>query len=237
MDIILNTLRQALVETRTDVAGGFSALVNLSDQKQFSGFVLRYCHQAAILMEWLFKWNKECLNESSISLDEEAMGAFQQIQSRLLARQKALLFDEKQCREWMVGEGYLDPSFEHEGKNTAPGLKQLRHVQQLCLRRRDCSTWLCVLSEIERLRMIHGFTFIKLCELNFGKAFLKKLSHVHAQHQQITALFDLIEAVLRHTLVQQPLLSEQSLEEMRLAIKGYGVYITNCYNLTEEAIG
>lgn len=234
MDRILNPLRQALVETRANAAFGFSSLSGRATPAELGCFLLRYCHQAATLMSWLSVWNRALLEESAVSLSDEERAAFEEIETRLVAREAALKEDFTSLKAWLISENLIESGFELDEQSTCQGLKQVRHAQALCARRNDLSTWLCVFSEIERLRMVHGFTFIKLCELHFGKSMLKKLSHIHFQHQQQTALFDLIEKLLAVAIAQQSLQPDHALQVMKSAINGYGEYITNCYPAASE---
>lgn len=234
MDRILTSLRQALVEARSEAAFGFSALSSQSNPTQVGHFLLSYCHQASTLMAWLSLWNQALLAESTINLSDDNLAVFKEMQSRLASRQTALTQDLETAKAWLISADIISVDFVLSEQPACQGLKQVRHAQELCARRCDLSTWLCVVSEVERLRMIHGFTFIKLCELHFGRGMLKQLSHIHFQHQQQTALFDLVETLILGVLAQQSLEPDHALQVMKSAIKGYGEYIANCFPATLE---
>ncbi len=111
-------------------------------------------------------------------------------------------------------------------------MKQLRFVFQECAKRKKYTTWVFIMQELERLRIVHGFTLVKLCEMIFGRGVLRCLSHVLLQHRNENAAFNLCDQIIgNHIKLQQDEIPIM-INEIKLAIHAYAQYVGDCYKMS-----
>lgn len=229
MDRTLQVLRNALVGTRVDAAHQFEAIIKQLDQQTLALFLVNYCSESSKLNHDLGKWT-----ESLIQLEVEQEPMLDRRQVAVLIekyeeRSRALKDDQKIFAEWLKNHLHHHDIQLKKGVTLSPSSKQLRHTFQECLRRKRFLSWLVILDELERLRIIHGFTLIKLCELFFGRRVLGCFSHIQIQHHNNSIIFQTCEQLLESCIEHSKCVISDVLSDARSAMNAYASYIEFCF--------
>lgn len=234
MDRQLHTISHALTDVRVQVAQRFQQLTQTTDKAQLAHFMLAYCRQAAALVRWMSEWNEQ-LRQSSVAAGREALATvFGTIAEKLNQRHLALVADVESTARWLKAQFGSQADIQNEKIVMSSGMKKLRFVAQECVKRNHYESWLLIMTEIERLRIVHGFTLIKLCEVHFGRAMLRCFSHIHYQHQHQNELFALCETTLKSQIKLQDAAIQSMIAELKIAITAYASFIDDCYAIASK---
>ncbi len=231
MDKTALLLQEALVSTRADIASGFQSMISQVDRLTFADFLITFALQSAMLSQSLADWNQQLSAEMAKGGKKDLALQFELIAdgfNRRYHRQKA---DQDKILTWLKANAEHRLRPEQAMRVISVGIKQLRTVFKDCLRRNQVKTWLCVLMEIERMRIIHGFTFIKLCETFFGQGLLRCFSVIFDQRRRSHYVFGLCETVLQNSDIVDEAVE---IEVVKMASKAYGTYINDCYELSNK---
>lgn len=231
MDKTVLLLQEALVGTRADIARDFQGMIGRVDRQTFADFLTAFALQSSTLSQWLCDWNQQMSVALGKHDQRDLALQFELIADGFSRRYQRQQVDQEKIIAW------LDANVEHHLQAEqvmnviSAGMKQLRAVFQDCMRRHQVKTWLCVLMEIERLRIIHGFSFIKLCDVFFGPGLLRCFSVIFDQRRRSHYVFGLCETVLQ----QEPIVTEVvEIDTVKAASKAYSTYINDCYELSKS---
>ncbi len=215
---VVQTVQNSLIDSRSQVAYQFQQLTKQVSREIFTNFLMVYCQQEALLAEGLYQWNRD-IAKIRAKLSGVALSAlFEKMAEHCQIRQRALLLDQAALMQ------RYDHSVE-ERDNINPW--QL--IFQKCRDGKSLLTWLFIMTEIERLRIIHSFTLIKLCQWVCGKGVLRCLSHVLLQHREGNVLLDLSEKAIPLAI---PLSCENPgimINDIKLAMSTYAHSVNECY--------
>lgn len=236
MERELTSIRNALIDTRVNLAHQFQKMTQLVDKEGFSCFLAVYCRQAALLAQWMSEWNEQ-LRQKVLSAGENELSlTFTSISKQLLQRHEALSKDVSNVTRWLGDHAHYHGDVADDKPLVSPGMKQLRFVSQECVKREFYVSWLLIMTEIERLRIVHGFTLIKLCELYFGPAILRCFSHIHYQHQNQNELFTVCENALEGHIKLHTASIQSMITQVQSAIDGYACFIDDCYKMSMQRV-
>lgn len=233
MDKTARLLQEALVGTRADIATGFQSMISQVDRLTFADFLITFALQSAMLSQSFADWNQQISAEMAKSGQKDLALQFELLAEGFNRRYHRQMADQDKILAWLKAnvEHRLQP--EQAVQVISAGIKQLRTVFKNCLRRRQMKTWLCVMMEIERIRIIHGFTFIKLCETFFGQGLLRCFSVIFDQRRRSHYVFGLCETVLQNSDIEHETVE---IETVKTASKAYGTYINDCYELSNKQV-
>lgn len=231
MDRELFVISNALTDTRVHVAQRFEQLTTTTERRQLAYFMLAYCRQASVLVGWMSEWSKQLGKLIAPQGKTELAALMGDIADKLLQRHQALTIDVAHLSRWMQTQFPSCSHFANEEVVISSGMKQLRFVAQECIKRSHGESWLLIITELERLRIVHGFTLIKLCDIHFGHRMLRCFSHIHYQHQHQNELFGLCEHALKSQIKLQDASITSMIAEVKTAIDAYASFISDCYSL------
>ncbi len=236
MDSELSCIRSALIDTRVNISHQFQKMTQLIDKEGFGLFLLVYCRQAAALCQWMSEWNEQIRQQVISDGQAELVETFTQLSEKLLRRHHSLDEDTVNLTHWLAEHTEQGVGLAREKCSLLPGMKQLRFIFQECIKRRHYVNWLVIMSEIERLRIVHGFTLIKLCELYFGRTILRCFSHIHYQHQHENELFALCEIALKDHIELHTASVPSMITQARAALDAYACFIEDCYKASMQQV-
>ena len=231
MDRRLLTISSALTDIRVQVAQRFQQLTATADRQQLAHFMLAYCRQATIVARWMSDWNEQIRKLIATQGERELAILFGEISAKLFKRHQALEIDVVHTSRWLREQFKNCCDIENEKIVISPGMKQLRFIAQECIKRNHSKSWLLIMTELERLRIVHGFTLIKLCEVHFGCSMLRCFSHIHYQHQHQNELFILCESALKSQIKLQDVAIQSMIAEVKTAIEAYASFIGDCNSI------
>lgn len=233
MDRQLLVLSNALVESRVQVAERFQQLLGQTNKQQFAYFMQAYCRQNALLEQWMSGWNRQ-LHELVAKENAALAAVFADIAERLEKREHAASRDSQEIAAWL--QQHIAGAYDvtPEKVSVVPGMKQLRFVANECIKRKHHDSWLLVMTEIERMRIIHGYTLVKMCEQFLGESILTCLSSMHYQHPQQNELFSICEtALITQLRLKAPNMSTM-MSEVKTALAGFASFISDCYSVSQR---
>ncbi len=236
MDQTLLNIRDALTNTRVQVAQRFQRMTEVIDKWGLACFLVVYCRQAAVLSHWMSEWNEQLRQKMTAHMQQNLNQIFVGISEKLLRRHKSLDQDTVNVTQWVAL--HLDgvTNQAHNGLLICAGMKQLRFLFQECIKRSDCVNWLLIMTELERLRIVHGFTLIKMCELYFGKSILRCFTHIHYQHQNQDELFVICEQALEDHIQLHTSPIQTMIGDVNMAIESYANFIDDCYQVATKRV-
>jgi hypothetical protein len=235
MDRELLSIRNALTDTRVSIAHQFQEMTQKVDKVSFGCFLVTYCRQAAGLASWMSDWNEQIYMAVRQQGKDDLAQTFSAISQKLSVRRDALRADVATMMEW--AQEYLSKDLVvGEELSLSSGMKQLRFISGECIKRKYYMSWLLIMTELERLRIVHGFTLIKLCELFFGKSVLRCFSHIHYQHQNQNELFTLCEDALEANIALHTASVQSMITEVRKAIEAYACFIGDCHQMSIQKV-
>ena len=234
MDRIRHVVHNALVDERARVAHQFEGIARRTDKATFAKFLVVYCAQGGQLADWLTDWN-QLMGDCAIANGQGELAAGLMQASRYFhLRHSALQKDRQTLVQWLIGKVDGDWTAIDNSPCVSSGMKQLRHLFQSCLKRKRFVTWVMMINEIERLRIIHSVTLIKLCEVFFGRKIVGCFSHIQHQHQQGNALFWLCDNLLATGIKKLPEEVDVVIDDVKSSIQAYTQYIESCFKLASQ---
>jgi hypothetical protein len=236
MDRELSNIRNALIDTRVSLSHQFQKMTQLIDKEGFGCFLEVYCRQAASLSHWMSEWNERVRQKAAAANEDELAQTFTRISELLFRRHQALDEDTVKVSGWLSLNTSYSFDFSSEKLPVSPGMKQLRFISQECGKRSYYVSWLLIMTEIERLRIVHGFTLIKLCELYFGPSILRCFSHIHYQHQNQNELFTVCENALLAHIKLHTASVQSMIAQVKSAIDAYACFIDDCYKISMQRV-
>lgn len=235
MDRELLSIRNAVTDSRTALSRQFQLLTQQVDRERFGVFLAVYCRQAAGLARLMVDWSQQLCQSVTEPGQEALLASLKAISAQLETRHTTLETDFLAVKTW--AQKVLSYGFELPSQmKLSAGVKQLRFVFSGCIKSKYYVSWLLVVTELERLRIVHGFTLVKMCELFFGQDVLHCFSHIHYQHQNPNELFSLCDHALETHMRLHRASVPSMIADVRKAIEAYGCFIHDCFQMSLQRI-
>lgn len=236
MDKVCQAARSSLIDARSEISHKIQRITVNSSKEGLGRFLVSYCQYATLMMEWMSDWNNRMQVVAQEKGDDSLAIAFKEISDKLFIRSQALKCDQGDMLQWVVANLGCDIDLPKGREIASTGMKKFRHLFEECEKRKEPNTWLFIMSEVERLRIIHGFTLVSLCSVLLGKQAIRRLSHILLQHRQSNKLFDVCEVALSNDIKLHPKELPDMVEAASVALDAYGLYIDDCYETSRVRV-
>jgi hypothetical protein len=233
MDKTILLLQEALVGTRADIARDFQGMITQVDRQDFADFLIAFALHSATLSQWLCDWNQQMSLMLGKREQKDLALQLELIADGFNRRYQCQKIDQEKIVAWLDANVERHLQVEQVLNMISVGMKQLRTVFQDCMRRHKVKTWLCVLMEIERLRIVHGFSFIKLCDTFFGSGLLRCFSVIFDERRRSHYVFGLCETLLQQESIVDEIID---INAVKTASKAYSTYVNDCYKLSKKRV-
>ena len=229
----LDAIGMSLVDVRAEAARALGQLVNRSDEATLAQFLICHCYFASTMMGWLSNWAQQLVQSNHVDEQVVSRAFLQTLIDRLYAREVALKQDQRQIVKHLSSRVQSPLRALTDGLEVTPGMKQLREIFQGSVSTHHIATWVCIMLELERCRLLHGMTLMKLAQSHFGPGILRYFSHVHLMHQQDTPMLNLLEDTLV-AMGGQVTDAKDMLNQSRLALQAYIHHLEHCFDRSQQ---